>query len=233
MKRTVTYLFLSLVLHGLLFIPIHFSKQKTYKVDGQNQIVQARLIIAEPISPQTKTMSKALVEASTQSLPLDKSAPSHNRANDRYRLPRQVEESSMDLVTTSAKKGVLKKQKKELIKKSASRVLNKKFEKPQQKKLSGEQTNQLITIIYQTVHKNKVYPLQSRRLHHQGKVLIAFSLLPTGHINNVKVRKSSGYSDLDKAALKALSASQPFKVEQLLSSKQDIAIPIVYRLAKK
>jgi len=217
MKKLFFYLFLSLTLHGLFFIPIHFSKHKTYKIDGQKKILQARLVIAEPKSTQDKTINPTTVEPSTLMVTHEKSV------------------IFRDSLKVTAKQTIHKNFKTSpIIKESTKRVdrdLKKSSHKPQQKKLTGAQTNQLITIIYQAVHKNKVYPFQSRRLHHQGKVLLAFSLLPSGMIQNLTVKKSSGYLDLDKAALESVRPSQPFKIKNLMTSSQDVAIPITFRLS--
>lgn len=48
------------------------------------------------------------------------------------------------------------------------------------------------------------YPLAAKRRHEQGSVIISFQVMGDGSIQNLTVLKSSGFSDLDKAALNAV-----------------------------
>jgi protein TonB len=50
------------------------------------------------------------------------------------------------------------------------------------------------------------YPKASLLNEEQGAVSMAFLVSPTGDVVESKVEKSSGYKNLDKAALKALAA---------------------------
>lgn len=48
------------------------------------------------------------------------------------------------------------------------------------------------------------YPLAAKRRHEQGSVIISLQVMGDGSIQNLTVLKSSGFSDLDKAALDAV-----------------------------
>jgi periplasmic protein TonB len=50
------------------------------------------------------------------------------------------------------------------------------------------------------------YPKASLLNEEQGSVTMAFLVSPTGDVMESKVEKSSGFKNLDKAALKALTA---------------------------
>ena len=50
-----------------------------------------------------------------------------------------------------------------------------------------------------------VYPSLSRRRGEEGVVILELLILPDGSVNEIHVRKSSGYRRLDQAALKAVS----------------------------
>ena len=51
-----------------------------------------------------------------------------------------------------------------------------------------------------------VYPNVSRRLGEQGKVLFDVYILPDGTVGEIKLKRSSGYTRLDDAALAAVRA---------------------------
>lgn len=48
------------------------------------------------------------------------------------------------------------------------------------------------------------YPMAAKRRHEQGSVIISLQVMGDGSIQNLTVLKSSGFSDLDKAALDAV-----------------------------
>lgn len=50
------------------------------------------------------------------------------------------------------------------------------------------------------------YPKSSLMNEEQGDVTLAFLVSPDGHVLDSKIEKSSGFKNLDKAALKGLSA---------------------------
>ncbi|MCB0421424.1 MAG: TonB family protein [Bdellovibrionales bacterium] len=49
------------------------------------------------------------------------------------------------------------------------------------------------------------YPYDDRLKNNQGQVLVHYYVTPQGHVSNIRVVKSSGYSTLDREALRALS----------------------------
>jgi periplasmic protein TonB len=49
-----------------------------------------------------------------------------------------------------------------------------------------------------------VYPVVSRRLGEQGRVLFDVYILPDGSVGEIKVKQSSGFERLDRAALEAV-----------------------------
>lgn len=60
------------------------------------------------------------------------------------------------------------------------------------------------------VYGSKYYPEQARRLEHEGRVKVRFTVTASGSISSVSVSSSSGYSDLDNAALGAVRRASPF-----------------------
>lgn len=54
------------------------------------------------------------------------------------------------------------------------------------------------------------YPVKARENLIEGKLLILFTLNRAGHLQDVRIMKSSGYAILDNEALKAVRSSAPF-----------------------
>ncbi|EUK18055.1 energy transducer TonB [Commensalibacter papalotli (ex Servin-Garciduenas et al. 2014)] len=52
----------------------------------------------------------------------------------------------------------------------------------------------------------KDYPMAARRRHEQGTVQVSYQLLADGQVKQVGVLESSGFSDLDQAAIQAVQA---------------------------
>lgn len=54
------------------------------------------------------------------------------------------------------------------------------------------------------------YPLSAQKAWLEGSLALQFSILKTGRIKQIKILRSSGYSELDNEALRALTLSSPF-----------------------
>lgn len=78
------------------------------------------------------------------------------------------------------------------------------------------------------------YPQLAKRQGWQGRVLLDFTISEMGRVNDIRIKKSSGYDILDHAAIGALRkvviADMP--VETLLAAVKPgrMSIPIAYRL---
>lgn len=64
--------------------------------------------------------------------------------------------------------------------------------------------------IVELIKAKKQYPQIARRLGHQGIVRLSFSLSSNGELISSSVSKSSGFEELDKAALNSLKAVSRF-----------------------
>jgi protein TonB len=58
---------------------------------------------------------------------------------------------------------------------------------------------------------NKSYPEMAQRLQHTGKVGLLIKIGADGSLESVSVSSSSGYDELDEAALDAVRAAAPFE----------------------
>jgi len=88
----------------------------------------------------------------------------------------------------------------------------------------GDLTGNLIS------SKPPSYPIESRRSHEQGTVVLAVLLSPTGSVAEISVAKSSGFARLDKAALAAVRKWRwaPFKRDGVpVMVRGQVTIPFV------
>jgi len=64
--------------------------------------------------------------------------------------------------------------------------------------------NELLLYLHESVQKNLVYPESAALLDQSGIVRLQFLLTTAGQIQDITLLKSSGYAELDAAAIKAL-----------------------------
>jgi protein TonB len=78
----------------------------------------------------------------------------------------------------------------------------------------------------------KRYPAQARTRHHEGRVVVAFTLDTEGHVVNSKIVKSSGSAILDQETLDLIARAQPYPVPPNGTGGQDLflQVPIAYGL---
>lgn len=74
------------------------------------------------------------------------------------------------------------------------------------------------------------YPASARRMGWEGKVVVAFRLLPDGSVRDVRVVQGSGHAALDRGAIDAVANASPFT---RLPIEVEVITPIVYRLTTR
>ena len=76
----------------------------------------------------------------------------------------------------------------------------------------------------------KTYPSMSKRLGHQGEVVVGFTLLADGSIINVRIDSESRFDALNKSALATVKSVKKFKPipKDFGVTKMDLKIPIRY-----
>ena len=89
--------------------------------------------------------------------------------------------------------------------------------------------------IKQKIQEEKAYPRAALRVGYQGAARIAFRVLPSGRIEDLRLIQSSSFKDLDQEALAAVRRASPFRTfpEDLKESEIEIEVDIVFKIARK
>jgi len=74
------------------------------------------------------------------------------------------------------------------------------------------------------------YPAAARRMGWEGKVVVAFHLLPDGSVRDVRVVQGSGHAALDRGAIDAVRNASPFLRSRV---EAEVITPVVYRLTAR
>jgi protein TonB len=99
-------------------------------------------------------------------------------------------------------------------------------------KVSAEVVRKWQMTVNARLNQYKSYPTQARTRHHEGRVVVAFTLDTDGRVVNSKIVKSSGSALLDRETLDLLVRAQPFPVPPNGAGGQDLflQVPIAYGL---
>ena len=105
----------------------------------------------------------------------------------------------------------------------------------QQQNLQGTGTNSDKLAAYRSalrreIEKHKRYSQRAKMLHRQGTVIVQFTLMDDGTIQNVRLHRSSGYEDLDKSAMDAVAKANSVGARPAgLATEQKIPIKFMLR----
>lgn len=84
------------------------------------------------------------------------------------------------------------------------------------------------TYIRDMIMQHLSYPMLARKMGWSGRVVVSFTVLDDGQVEDIKVVKSSGFNVLDANAIKTIEKTAPFPRPPV---KAELIIPIVYRLS--
>ncbi len=92
--------------------------------------------------------------------------------------------------------------------------------------------NSYISAIHFEIQKNRFYPKKAQRLRKEGIVWLSFTILKSGKVENITLKKSSGEEILDKSAIELINKIGKFSAipEILNVDNWDFSIPINYNL---
>lgn len=74
------------------------------------------------------------------------------------------------------------------------------------------------------------YPAAARRMGWEGKVVVAFHLLPDGSVRDVRIVQGSGHAALDRGAIDAVRTASPFPRPPV---EAEVITPVIYRLTTR
>ena len=74
------------------------------------------------------------------------------------------------------------------------------------------------------------YPATARRMGWEGKVVVAFQILPDGSVRDVRVVQGSGHAALDRGAIDAVRNASPFHRSPV---EAEVITPVIYRLTPR
>ncbi len=82
------------------------------------------------------------------------------------------------------------------------------------------------------IQKNRVYPRKARRRKKEGTVKVSFNITADGAISQIRLVKSSGVVDLDKAAISAVTGVGRFEAfpEDFNDASKTITVPLSFKL---
>ncbi|CAN5236161.1 hypothetical protein BH10PSE19_BH10PSE19_06450 [soil metagenome] len=85
-------------------------------------------------------------------------------------------------------------------------------------------------MLHTAIAAKQVYPESALALNQTGIVKIAFTLESTGQLSNIRIIKSSGFTDLDSAAISAVEAISPIEgMERYIQKKDDFSIAVAFQ----
>lgn len=95
-----------------------------------------------------------------------------------------------------------------------------------------EQQNYLIGEVKNKLARHFVYPPRARRRGWEGEVLLGFDISENGELGNIHIAHSSGYSLLDRSALKSITKVKAITLPAGNSPAHSIKLrlPVIYRL---
>jgi TonB family protein len=89
-----------------------------------------------------------------------------------------------------------------------------------------------LQILQKDIAAAKSYPERERQAQHEGRVKVAFTLLKSGKIENLRLKEKSQYENLDQAALEAINSVSPFSSfpPEIIEDAIDVVIPFRFEL---
>lgn len=79
--------------------------------------------------------------------------------------------------------------------------------------------------------QEKNYPFQAKQMRLEGTTTVGFTILPDGHAGRIEVKRTSGYSILDEAAVDAVGRVLPLRPPPEAGNRpMDLEVPISFVL---
>lgn len=90
--------------------------------------------------------------------------------------------------------------------------------------------DRILALLHKAIAAHQAYPDDASDRGESGHVKIGFVLHPDGHLDQLSILQSSGYSSLDQAALQAVRGASPISIPDRQLSKSDyFSIDIIFK----
>jgi protein TonB len=232
---------LTIALYALFFVlvfisfkplvkPIVLSDEKTISLAHITLVQQEKKVIEEKNiqkeEPKIKPLPKP--EKKIEKKPEEKPKPTLKKEPIKKEKPKPVEKKH---AKKSENKKIEEEPKKQIEKKEAKKEETKEQEalqKSNPKSYEEQFLDEHLQAIVKQIQKHIVYPKRAKQLNIQGEVVLEFTILKDGSIENIKALQ--GHILLKKSALSAIKKASQFfpKVQKTMTIK----VPIVYSLVK-
>lgn len=101
-----------------------------------------------------------------------------------------------------------------------------------QEGVTPDTKGKILTVLLHAVERNKRYPLQARRLGHQGRVTLRVSINALGKVASCALVKRSGIATLDEATEKLGQALIGLDIPPARGRAVEVLIPVQYALKR-
>lgn len=191
-KRTAHGLLISGALHMMLAISaVGFLTTKTKNVGEKISVIMVDSFISTQNKAQHETIKK---QTQTQTIP--KHTPVKQPTKQEEKQPEQ-QAVSIPAQKQEPQKAAAATEHTQTQKKQAEANENDEYLKLNKAKLK------------EVVAKYQIYPMAAQKNGCEGLCLVSFRLYPNGHIDELKIVKSSGYASLDRSSIRAIEDAAP------------------------
>jgi protein TonB len=166
--------------------------------------------------------SKATTEENKISSTIQRQKPAELKTQSQVVIAQEPRISSVPLIKQKSTPDAEKKQ-------IADSITTTEMNQPQQ---SQTDHVQVASLLKNELTKYFYYPKLAQRRQWQGQVLLEFTIFPTGIIDYIKIKESSGYIVLDNAAVNALKKIRQKEKFSLALNGNTISqvLPVTYKL---
>ena len=206
-------------------------KKKAPVKHKKRKIVQKKAIIKEkPLAPKKSKKSHITVQKKLKNEPKAKYSLAEKKVEAKPVAP--IKKEVLPENTTDENSEIVSTEKQRAPPAQVTAHTGGSQGKSSSKKAFQGSSNKYFHYLMTTLNKHKSYPVNAKQHKEEGIVLLQFTLNEKGEVIAQKIKKSSGFPDLDAAALEMLFASSPLPVPptQLQRPRLTLVLPIDYSL---
>ncbi len=237
-RRTLISTVATTIVHASLFYSLNSVQQP---IIVTQKVIKIALLNKEEIAKKEETKPKPIVKAKPKPIvkakpkPIVKAKPKPIvKAKPKPIVkakPKPIVKAKPTVIPYTEPKKIVQN---EINTKLKERLLAQEARKKQEaksKKIQNELTLYL-SKVRAKIQKNLRYPALAKRLKLEGESVVAFKILPDGHVDSssIKTENSSGYKSLDRQAIETILSVSPFDIPP--QSNMSIVLPVAFALDK-